>query len=771
MAGWCAGITVIALAVLVALAQLLLPLLAQHPQWVAQQLSQRLQRPVSFASMEGRWQGSGPLFVLRDVNIGSRNGGAALHLPRSELKIDFGGWLLPSRQLLDLRVRGLQLDLGHDRSGRWHVDGVGAAGGPSGRPISLGPVSLGIRLSDLHVRITDQATGKQYRLVAEQLRLSSQGEQVRVGLLLRRQGAAGLWRGAGRFRTDGSSGQLWLSGARADLPALLGDVPVAGYVAKGGSGDVSVWLDWSQGRIVHATARVDLSGVAIASDSGMSVSVPQLHGLASLQREADGYSVRWAGADGGALLAVLGRDHAGARRLQISARQLKVAPLLPWLALKPGLPHGLAQWLGSGMPHGSIDRASVRWSEAVGLEHAQVAFSGLGIDPVGSLPGISALTGVLRGDADAMALELPPQASEIRAPHTFRRPFHLDRLGGTLAAWHADGSLHVATDSFAFSAPDYAGHVRGEVALAPQQSPFVDLYAQVDHAGVPAARAFLPRSMSPTAMAWLDRGLVAGTVEHGSVILRGSLADWPFRHHEGRFEAQAALTGLTLDYGEAWPRAEGLAVQASFIGNGMLAEASAGQALGVKLDHAVAVIPDFGEGLLDLNVQGQGSGASLLDFVSHSPVAERQATTLAKMRLGGRSSFDFHLALPMHDPAALQVTGSARLKGADLDAPEWGLQLDGLSGPLAFDAHGLRAGPLAAGFRGQPSTLNLAIGDATDEPGTCCGPTWPAATALPSWRRGTPRWTGLPAPPADAASSTSASTSASLPVATRLPSN
>ena len=46
--GWVAGVRVIALAVLVAVAQLLLPLLARHPQWVAAQLSQRLHRPVSF---------------------------------------------------------------------------------------------------------------------------------------------------------------------------------------------------------------------------------------------------------------------------------------------------------------------------------------------------------------------------------------------------------------------------------------------------------------------------------------------------------------------------------------------------------------------------------------------------------------------------------------------------------------------------------------------------------------------------------------------------
>ena len=84
--GWTAGVLVILFAVLAALAQLLLPLLARHPAWVAAQLSQRLQRPVSFASMEGRWTASGPEFVMHGVVVGpaagergARNGLEAIH--------------------------------------------------------------------------------------------------------------------------------------------------------------------------------------------------------------------------------------------------------------------------------------------------------------------------------------------------------------------------------------------------------------------------------------------------------------------------------------------------------------------------------------------------------------------------------------------------------------------------------------------------------------------------------------------------------------------
>jgi uncharacterized protein (TIGR02099 family) len=715
-AGWTAGVAVIVLAVLVALGQLLLPLLARHPQWVAAQLGEQLHRPVSFASMEGRWQASGPQFILRDVTIGTPGGGSSLRLPQSELKLDFGGWLLPSRHLLNLRVRGLQLDLSHDRAGRWHVNGVGVAGGGESQPVSLGPLSVGVQLDDLHVLVDDAATGRRYRLLADQLRLSRQGTRIRVGVLLRREGAAGRWRGAGSFRDDGSSGQLWLSGEQADLPALLGDVAMDGYVARRGRGNLSVWLDWKQGRIARSTVRFDVDGLALANDEGITVEIPALRGLASLDRSGDGYAFRWAGDDGSALVATLHQPGTEQMRVGVAARNLQVAPLLPWLALKPGMSPRLAQWLGSGRPRGIVDHASLQWSRVGGLQQANIAFRDLHIGAVGALPGVAGVRGELRGDGQALSLQLPPQATVVSDPERFRQPLALKRFAGTFALWRADAAWHIGAEPIEFAGTGFAGQARGEVALPDGGgAPFVELYAQVDHAEVTAAKAFLPRSMSPAALHWLDRGLVAGHVA-GSMLLRGSLADWPFRDNDGRFEAHAGLSGLTLDYGDGWPRAEGIDAQASFVGNGLLAEASAGQSLGVKVNRAVALIPDFSDALLDLNVQGEGSGGSLLDFVQHSPIARRQASTLSRLHLGGKGNFDFHLALPLHDASQLVVNGTARLQDADLDAPEWNLELDRLTGPLAFDAHGLHAGPLAGGFRGQPSTLDLAIADATGKP-------------------------------------------------------
>ncbi|TAL88194.1 MAG: TIGR02099 family protein [Rhodanobacter sp.] len=720
--GWTAGVLVILFAVLAALAQLLLPLLARHPAWVAAQLSQRLQRPVSFESMEGHWTQSGPEFVMHSVTIGPAPGesGTVLRLPESRLRLDLGGWLLPSRHLLNVYVRGLQLDLLHDAAG-WHVNGIGVSGGKGMQPPSLGRWSVDLWLDDLRVEVTDATLGKRYTLLARKLRLSHQGDQIRFGGILRRDGvSAASVRAAGRFRQDGRAGQIWFSVDGAELKSLLDGIDVAGYRIDHGAGRLSAWLDWREGKLVSSVVRFSLETLAVSTAAGGSASVASLHGLAGVRHLEDGYELRWAGADGSA--AVLDLRRPGTPRFGVDAvaHKLQLAPLLPWLALKPDLAPPLAQWLGSGHPHGELGRVVLHWTRAGGLRELALHFDGLGIDPVDQLPGVRNLHGVLRGDAAAFSLELPEQAATLQFPHVFRQPFVLSKLAGTLAFWSQDGDWHIGADTLDFVGAGYAGSTRGEVVLPAQGgAPTLDLYATVDHADVPAAKLFWPVNvMPPATVAWLDRALVAGHVEQAWVLVHGDLADWPFRHNEGRFEARAQISGLTLDYGSEWPRAEGIDAVASFVNSGMLVQTSAGHALGVNAERAVALIPDFGQGLLDLNVRGSGSGASLLEFARKSPIASHVADTLAKLSLGGHGTFGFHLSLPLAKVEDAELDGSAQLHDVSATAPDWKLDLQKLNGPLRFDLHGLQADSLDTVFHGQPSRLQLAIAGANSDPAT-----------------------------------------------------
>lgn len=744
--GWAAGTLVIALAITAALVQVLLPLLAKHPQWVARELSSKFQRQVSFTSLEGRWEPSGPRFIMRNVSIGQSDSASPLRVPEAALKLDFGGWLFPSRHLLNLEARGLELDLSRDADGSWHVNGIGVAGGSERQNVSFGNLSAELWLDDLRVDIRDARLSQHYTLLADQLRVTHQSNHIRVGARLHRLGATGELQAAGRFRDDGTSGQFWLMTQDADLRGMLAGVDLGGYAVDSGSGSVAAWLDWRRGKIVRDLFQFDLHDLAVTNPAGVNVNVAAWSGMAELRRSDAGYAIRWAGNDGSALVANLDQFGTPQAKLDVTASNLHIAPLLPWLALKPGLSPALAQWLAEGQPHGIVQHAAVHWSAASGLQSLDGAFNDLGITSIGKLPGVDQLHGEVRGDAEAVALELPAQATTISFAHSFRKPLAMSHLSADVAFWRDEDAAHIGIVDADFEGEDYGGNAQGDVQLPNSGGrPFLDLYVALTHADVSSAKLFWPvDALAPPAVAWLDQAFVTGRIDDAAIAVRGNLADWPFHHNEGRFEARADISDLTLSYGKSWPVAEHVQAVANFIDAGMLVQASSGESLGLKVSNAVAVIPELAHSTLDLNVSGNGNAADMINFISNSPIASKHADVLAKLRMGGTGAFDFHLSLPMKDMHDFLLNGTAQLNNVDLGEPDWNLQLDKLSGPAAFDAHGFHAGPLNGGFRGESSQLDLAIAQATGDPNKGLVATLTGNYTVPELIQGYPplKWLG-----------------------------
>jgi uncharacterized protein (TIGR02099 family) len=704
----------VALAIVMALGQLLLPLAARYPARVAAMLSEKVRKPVQFASLEGFWRPTGPLFVMRDVTIGGEPGSPPLRLPQAAVKLDFGGLVLPSRHLINLRLQDLRLGLRRAPDGRWSIDGF-ASGGTT-QKVSFGNMSIDLWLTNTHIDIADETTNHQFGLIADQLRLSLQGQVVRVGGSLRRENASGLLSAAGRFAADGSSGRVYVKGANVDFAALTGDFEAGGYALAGGKGRFETWLDWRDAHVVRATSSIDLDNLAVRSPA-RTVRTAGLHGIIDLHRFAGGQRIDWAGRDGGDAAIVL-QTRGEISEGTVVARKLELAPLLPWAGLLPQVSPALARWLGEGRPRGRFDDVRADWNSADGLRFAHASFSGLGIDASGKLPGLSSLSGQVFGDDEAIVLSLPRQATTIDATGIFRKPFAMSAFGGDVAVFNDDAGWHIGIDALDFRGEGYGGQARGELVLPPGDTgPFIDMYVALGEGEVPAAKLFWPiHSMSESAQNWLNRGLVSGHIAGGSAMIRGNLREFPFKNQEGRFEARALIDDLVLDYGTGWPRAEGVTAVASFIDNGMFIEASDGHSLGTAVSSATAAIPDFADGVLDLRISGAGTGNSFLDFIKNSPIASSSREAIDQMKLGGTGEFGFNLLMPLKDAKDFTLEGRATIKDADLVADAWKLRLDKITGPMSFNGTGFTAKGLKAQFHGQPADVDLAIASGTGDP-------------------------------------------------------
>ncbi len=712
------AVSAIVLAVLMALAQLLLPLVAHYPERVARMLSEQLHQPVSFASIEGHWQPSGPLLVLHKVHIGTSQGQAAMTLPTARVKLDFGALVWPSRHWVNLRLSGLKLRLVRDADGHWHVAGFGVAGTAPTRNIRPSDLPGNLWLDDLQLEIDDAGSGNRYRIRAGPVRVSNGADALRFAGLLHRGNSRQALKIVGDIRGDGTSGRLYLSADDVDLGSMFANAKIRDYAIDSGRGDLAVWLAWQHRKVTGLVAQADLSDLSVQGPGGP-VSVADLKGLMRYKRRGDHATVLFAPGEAGAArvdISGLGGDD---ERIVGTAHDLTPGGWLTLAALAPKMAAGTRDWLINAHPQVHLSDANFTWSQARRIESLQVRFDHLGFAATAGQPGVDHLHGMLLGDAEAMSLHLPKQSLTLDDRPMFRWPFELD-VHGDAAFWRSADGWHLGTDGIGFTGKGIKGSVRGSILLpVGGGAPVLDLYAGLDHLDIAEAKRFWPvTAMAQSAIDWLDKGLIAGSVDDARVVMHGDLSDWPFKHHEGRFQASADISGLALDFQPGWPRAENLSVKADFIDNGMLAVLTSGQVQGVKVKHAVASIPDFGKSELVLTAQGGGKGGDLLQFVRSSPIGKTHADVLKHLQMNGEGDFDFSMVVPLSRKATNPFTlaGTVNLHDADVDAADWKLHLGHLSGPLKFDRHGLDARGLTATYHGQPVTLDMNIGPGTGNP-------------------------------------------------------
>jgi uncharacterized protein (TIGR02099 family) len=717
------AVLLIAAAVAMGLVQILLPVATHYPDFIARQLSERLQRPVTFSGVTSHWQPSGPLLTVKNLTLGpEKPGGGSVTLKQAQLKFDFGAWLRPSHRWLTLRLNGIELRVEHSMSG-WQVVGFGNSSGETHAPLQSLPVDLD--LSEVRVDIVDKVTGRSWRVLAPRLRVVNIGDSVRFGGSLQQLGTRQSVTVSGRMDASERNYDLYVTTSNFDLAEAVRGLDLKGYAVRNGLADIEIWGHWRDGQFQSAAVRYAMRDLVASGPQGRSVTLAALAGRFEANHVADGWDIAWRGPGkpdanidqaGGAIVHV--RGHAGAWRVSAAARAIDLSPWLTLAAMAPQAPETLIEWAAQAQPHARLDAAALAWREG-GRYDATVRFSGLQASPTDKIPGIALARGIVRADNEALSLELPPQNATLALTNVFRKPFQFRQLGGSMVAWRENGLWNIAADGLHFDTGGFAGNGEAHLILRGDgHKPFISASGALEHGTITDASMFWPyRSMPASLIAWLDHAFVGGEVTAGRVVVRGNLDDWPFLDHEGRFEATGAVQDATFDFSDEWPRATGVDAALDFVDNHMAIVATHATVQGVTTTHAVAEIPDLHHGVLGLDIQGGGTGAELLNFVRHSPVGTSAKDVLEGLKVGGKAKFGIRLSIPLDQAENFTLDGKVDLANADVTAAKWNLALKNLTGPLFIDNKGFRAQNLSAMFRGAPAKLSMAVGgNAVNDP-------------------------------------------------------
>ena len=723
---WGAFIAWVVFAVLVlALRYVVLPNVGMYHGQIEQALSRAIGQPVTIGAIEARWQGLNPDLILDNVAIADRQGKPAFSLEQVETVLS---WQSLWRGRVTLSLLVLERPVLHVRretSGRITVAGIETEdeGDPAFAEWVLEQKSIRVRNATI---VWEDRLREAPQLALEDLQfaLDNRGRRHRFGLsaappseLAARIDIRGEVNGALDEAIEHLSGKIFVQLDYADLAAWRSwvDYPVD---LSQGRGALRIWGDLQDGQ---GTATADLALEEVRIRLGKKL--PELD-LSSLRGRLEGRYKAGAWVLAGRKVELSSEDgmrvaptdfqvewqqDASTGRINgaASASFLDLAVIARLAAFLPLDPRS-RELLESHQPQGRVAELRTSWTragEALERYSLRAAFTDLGLRAGGYFPGAKGLSGMVELTEKGGSVSLDAGRSSVSLPAVFPEPdITFDQLRAH-ASWKVAGDVvDVKLERLQFDGADAAGSASGTYRYTGEGPGVIDLSASISHADGRAVWRYMPRAVSANVGEWLRSSIVAGRGYDGKMVLKGDLADFPFRDPaKGKFLITAKAEGVKLDYATGWPVIDEIKADMSF-GAGMRIVAEKGTILGARLADVVVEIPDFEAKEEMLLIRGDASGPTgqFLDFIDKSPVSEMIDHFTRGMKVTGNGKLDLALDIPLRRVEETRLRGDFRFQNNQIHLFEGLAPLTQVNGRLLLTEASISSPEISGRIFGGP---------------------------------------------------------------------
>jgi uncharacterized protein (TIGR02099 family) len=734
------GTAVLLASVLVTVVRLVLPDIGIYRTEVEAWVSNYMGYPVAIRSLEASWQGWAPNLQLGDIDLLNQAGTETItHFKAASITVDPVATLLARRIVpRQLVISGFDLSVTRMEDGAIFIQGIdiGAGTGTPGGRRELADWLFRqerIRIVNVTVRWTDVLHGQDSILLGNvALTLRSDGRRLQVEGSTVLPPAYGknmdfAFDATGDLLTSAWSGEFFLAARDINPDNWYRRYRPERVNIQGGSADIRLWSRWSAAQLASAQGQIVYRDfVTHVGDTRLRVDL--LSGsfdvaLSGRDRWQLGLHVRQLETENGPWPQsrfTLDAEPGVHSPLYVAAFDyLKLEDITPLLAALPRPDiAGAANWRELAA-RGELLRGTIAFGDRR-LAY-NVGFRGLDLTGVRGMPDVTSASGRVRGTLDHGRLEFGNDSLTLVMPGTGARQVPLIGLNGVLD-WRRDASgWSVQTGALTLASPDLGAQVSGRVQGG-ADGLFVDVTARAGPADALVAVRHLPLRGDSRLRQWLDRAVVSGRMLSAELVMRGRLADFPFRAREGKFAAIVNAEDVTLDYSDKWPPIDNLSGEIEIDGPDLAVRVAGGRIFSAELGAASARIPDIRAAQKRLLVAGSAAGtmADLGHFIEQSPLLAADPV-LARVReslRGGDIDLALDLSLPLGGvgPPAV-ISGTLKLDGAELRTGQTLPPVRDIDGAISFSRASASGDGIRGTFFGQPVRLAVSGDRATpDEP-------------------------------------------------------
>lgn len=725
--GYSAATLIVLLAVLVGLFRLFLPRLPEYQEEIKGWASNAVGMQVEFSGMNARWGFSGPELEFYDAElIRIDNGRRVIAADRVGIGVSVRSLVFERAVVIDhVAIRDTSIEIRERDNGDWWVQGMSLDEIPLpefGGPRLLGDIEIAGEGIDVQFMQRGDVRPRLFRVPS--LLVSIDQDRVAVDGSVRLPADLGRQINFSAFQIFGMT-----PGERSwDITVEASDVLLGGWAQMhdslagrlfGGEGDVDVSLVFDGTGVRGVSAELDLVDVKLADGEAF-----ELAGRFEFDHSGEG----WLVATEEFLLVTA--DHAwpeSSLRAEASVdADGKIAMLdirASYLNLDdsklilPLLPEDRREQLAAFAPGGELRGLSATVSNLNGdlpEFHIEADLDAVGFAATGKVPGIRGFTGYVNGNRAGGRLEIRSTNLMVDLPQFMDRPTDLLTASGTVLWRRSDDRTTILSNSIRITNPVLDSSSSIELTLkANDDAPEIDLSSTFRISDIGAARRYLPRKvLTEKLYDWFQGALLSGSIDRGSVRLRGPLDKFPFDDGDGRFLIEGSARNLNFKYQPSWPAAEQTDMEIVLDGMRLYSVRNRTVVAGNAVVNANVEIADLRDPVLTLDALVTGTLESLQQFVLQSPVNDFTGGNLALTTVTGEASLNFDLTVPLKNTHETVFEGLLRSNNGTLAVDGLGAPVTDLIGEVLITRETILSDSLGGHFLG--GDVSFAIGPDDD---------------------------------------------------------
>ena len=680
---WLISGTLVLFAILVALMYFwLLPNIGEYREPLAHLMSRALGQRMTVESVSGTWEETRPLISLRGVRLYDQQNRPALYLEELDASFAWRSLLVLQPRFNHIELTAPAFRVRRTRDGNYYVGGIPVNPADPRSDFSDWLLKQGrVHISRATLAWRDEVRGAP-ELVLRDLEFTLHNRFSRHTIEMHASPPTFLampvalqaslrGRSVSDLRTWSGVVQIHVPGASLARFSPWMDVP---YTVTRGWGAGNLRLEIERGQLQGLAMGLNVRDVSMVLRAGLpAMQLAQLRGSGSWQRKAGTQNVAlqivsMALANGSKVPAFTAGFEWNGIQHEAHARNLNLSALQPlWPALP--LPVALNDALRDYQPRGLIDDLQLRWQgDQPSAQQFLIAtrFTDVQLAAQGKRPGLSHLSGSVRGDEKSGVFDIAAKSAQLDMPEVFRDTLNVDFLQAR-GAWKKRGQgLLLTVHKLDFANADAAGSAQGSYETVAGHPGKIDMTGRLTRANGTAVYRYLPKVVHDDTVAWVRRAVVAGTSDDTRLTLKGDLARFPFNQDQGGvFKVDVVAKNATLDYVAGWPRIEDASGHLLFHGSRLEVQADQARIYNTRLAPVSAVLPDLHNRAAILEISGLAMGGlqDLIRYANESPVAEMLRGMTHEMEGSGNTVLALNLKIPLHHAASPTLGGRLRFQG------------------------------------------------------------------------------------------------------------